>query len=525
MANHSQPLAFACDGLLKPAIFSPSAQEPSNYQRLEFLGDCVLKLLTTVNLTANHLNYPEAILAKTKDHIVSNARLARVALRTGLDRFIITKSFAASRWRIPTGSVNPASEGSQGRELSTKVLADVVEAIIGASFLDGGYAKAVACLRIFLPEETWNAPESIFDSLHDVYQQRPQERRFIADVQRLLGYSFTVPAFLIESVTHASCQIPGMAAPYERLEFLGDAVLDSIVTTAAFDREPPISVPRLHLIRSVLVNADLLGYLCFQHKIWKEKVVLNTEDPHNIKTMSDEAPLYLWQVLRHASPTIMHAQQACLTRLHRLGEGIHFALGNGTQHPWSMLAQLEPPKPYSDIVESLLGAIYIDSRGDLTKCSNFLDKIGFTSYLRRLLSSDVALLHPKQELGQLSDQADVQYKMSKAVEADEQRLVCSIIVGDRTIATVTDGERLHETQTRAAEIACNVLKHEKGCDDKSMDVNSEGFFEADRDSDEMDQSDRSSEDQYAEMSDEIMSNEDSGLIGDNDSDQYMTADE
>ena len=86
-------------GLVSTAISASSAQEPTNYQRLEFLGDSILKLSTSLALMSTHLSYHEKILSNMKDHVVSNGSLARAATRTGLDQFIITKPFTGAKWR------------------------------------------------------------------------------------------------------------------------------------------------------------------------------------------------------------------------------------------------------------------------------------------------------------------------------------------------------------------------------------------------------------------------------------------
>ena len=50
--------------------------------------------------------------------------------------------------------------------MSTKTLADVVEALIGAAYLSGGLPKAATCLKIFLPEVPWYVfSESVFPLL------------------------------------------------------------------------------------------------------------------------------------------------------------------------------------------------------------------------------------------------------------------------------------------------------------------------------------------------------------------------
>ena len=63
------PVDFQDKTLVTAAISAPSACEPTNYQRLEFLGDSILKLLTSLSLMAEHLIYDEGRLSRAKDHI------------------------------------------------------------------------------------------------------------------------------------------------------------------------------------------------------------------------------------------------------------------------------------------------------------------------------------------------------------------------------------------------------------------------------------------------------------------------
>ena len=51
------------------AISAPSAHEPVNYQRLEFLGDSILKLLAAMALMAGYLIYDEGRLSRKKEII------------------------------------------------------------------------------------------------------------------------------------------------------------------------------------------------------------------------------------------------------------------------------------------------------------------------------------------------------------------------------------------------------------------------------------------------------------------------
>ena len=74
---------------LIPALTAPAAGERDNYQRLETLGDTVLKFITAVQLLAQHPHWHEGFLTKQKDHTVSNGNLAKVNLKRTIYRWII----------------------------------------------------------------------------------------------------------------------------------------------------------------------------------------------------------------------------------------------------------------------------------------------------------------------------------------------------------------------------------------------------------------------------------------------------
>jgi endoribonuclease Dicer len=80
--------------LLKIAITAPVTGEKLNYQRMETLGDTVLKIVTGIQLLAEYPLWHEGYLTKQKDHTVSNVRLAKKNLAKGLYRWIIrSRSF------------------------------------------------------------------------------------------------------------------------------------------------------------------------------------------------------------------------------------------------------------------------------------------------------------------------------------------------------------------------------------------------------------------------------------------------
>src|SRR3954453_5834406 len=99
---------------------------PEHYERLEFLGDAVLGVVTAEWLYQNHPELPEGDLSKHKAQLVSRDSLARHAVDIGLGPAL----------RIGVG------EDRSGGRAKASLLADSMEAVFGALFLDGGLEPA-----------------------------------------------------------------------------------------------------------------------------------------------------------------------------------------------------------------------------------------------------------------------------------------------------------------------------------------------------------------------------------------------
>src|SRR5437660_4072809 len=90
-------------------------------ERLEFLGDAVLGLVVTDHLYRTYPDLPEGELAKVRASVVNSAALAEVAAGLGIG---------------PALLLGKGEAASGGRE-KPSILADAMEAIIGAVYLDG----------------------------------------------------------------------------------------------------------------------------------------------------------------------------------------------------------------------------------------------------------------------------------------------------------------------------------------------------------------------------------------------------
>jgi ribonuclease-3 len=95
-------------------------------ERLEFLGDAVLGLIVTDFLFRTYPDLPEGELAKVRASVVNSAALAEVAASLDIGAALL---------------LGKGEDQSGGRE-KPSILADAMEAVIGAVYLDGGWQAA-----------------------------------------------------------------------------------------------------------------------------------------------------------------------------------------------------------------------------------------------------------------------------------------------------------------------------------------------------------------------------------------------
>lgn len=126
---------FADAGLLQRAVTHKSFGA-DHYERLEFLGDAVLELGVSTLLYARFAQGAEGDLTRVRAHLVRQDMLHRLAVSLGLPEVL----------RLSEG------EAKGGGAQRPSILADALEAIIGAVYVDAGFDAARALvLRLFEP--------------------------------------------------------------------------------------------------------------------------------------------------------------------------------------------------------------------------------------------------------------------------------------------------------------------------------------------------------------------------------------
>lgn len=160
--------------LWRQALTHRSAEQRPHYERLEFLGDAVLKLVASEWLFQRFPGLDEGQMTKVRARAVSDEALARAARQLDLGPHII---------------LGAAEKRTSGRE-KVGILASALEAVLGVVYLAHGYEAASAFLSIWLADEFEAAVRIGGQDNHKaVLQEWTQQRYKSLPVYRLVAES------------------------------------------------------------------------------------------------------------------------------------------------------------------------------------------------------------------------------------------------------------------------------------------------------------------------------------------------
>ncbi|XP_035891817.1 endoribonuclease Dicer [Anopheles stephensi] len=386
---------------LLQAITTKSSSDVFNLERFEVLGDAFLKFGVSVYILFRHTSWHEGYLTSCKSRMVSNRNLVYCAMSYGLPGKIKVHDFDPKNdWVPPLSSVpapirramieaneSPAllynlklsedevqrGEATQATvegflpriekaeqpsrstlqsvlqqvQIPDKAVADATEALMGVCVKTVGYERSCRILSHL----------GIVPRDHDVGEVLRTGRYEVADyfpirhkvdqllcnpdrIESILGYRFQNRTYLLQAFTHSSYTSHGLTSSYQQLEFLGDAVLDFLVSMYIFERNPTMSPGQLTDLRSALVNNVNLA------------CVLVRYDLH----------LYILSQSPMLTDTIGKFVDVQRNNNNRTGDWVRLL----TEESDIPLAEyVDVPKVLGDVLEALIGAIYLDSNNDL----------------------------------------------------------------------------------------------------------------------------------------------------------------
>ncbi|XP_018497627.1 uncharacterized protein LOC108865256 [Galendromus occidentalis] len=327
------------------ALTASSAQDIVDSERYEVLGDSFLKMVVSLHLLTNRDLRDEGTLTAERCRFVSNMFLLSIAVPRGIHEAVESRKFSVKDSFRPPGTILTAAvnEKLHQQRYRSKICADSVEALIGVYLNRSGPIGALDFLK-YLGLELGDGLSRTFFSRFDLSYdpdegKDPDVTRADLDfhsthlerVQEIIAYRFGNPLYLLEAITHQSYQNNRTTQTYARLEFLGDAIIDFLVSSFIFTNNPHLSPGQMTMVRSALVSNDQLGQIMMRTKL-VEYLLHDSPSLNEYMIEKDES----------------HAKELCPD-------------SPMTQDDLGAAGLLVIPKTFGDLMESIIGAIFIDS--------------------------------------------------------------------------------------------------------------------------------------------------------------------
>jgi len=456
-----------------------------DFERLEILGDSVLKLLASIDVFLRNPTTGEGKLSSKRQDIICNATLYKVATSLEIYRYSRLTPFFAKlwcppdlrkqfddgileghpyidfifdegqqRWKLiwaaderagkrsalhyllPNGDlIDKGKDGNHvvlsgaarhlrhktapsstpvltrfGHAIPPKCLADLIESIIGAVFFAGGYEGTIGLLRgfgimsdkmlnyrniepldalgsivgdssrntipilptqpkILVPSISTSSKYSNFEAYTPNEDSYPFE-----EVETILGYKFKCRRLLFVAMTHSSVDVTNSN---ERLEWLGDAVLDWIITKYYYEnyKDEKMMTPALitscrqaavcnEAFSRIAVHYGLHKYLRIDGSFLQQEIAQYVQAVMDVEMGSDaedpEGPLTALSWNTKYSTSFDNPDS------NPIDSSSTASPSNGQQHAKRPKLTIPPaPKAIGDLFEGIAGAVIIDLQFDI----------------------------------------------------------------------------------------------------------------------------------------------------------------
>lgn len=353
-------------------VFEPVNFQPgmgNNYERLEFLGDCFLKMATTISIFTLIPNKDEFDYHCERMMMICNKNLFNVALNAKLEEYIRTKAFERGSWypvwKLEFGKTHLKTlKKMDEHKLADKSIADVCEALIGAAYMttrkENDFDMAIQAVTRLVDHK--RHPMRRWEDYYAAYNKPPwqtesanaAELNMAEKIEEVTGYKFKYPRVLRSAFRHPSRPYVYEKVPtYQRLEFLGDALLDMACVDYLFHIAPDKGPQWLTEHKMAMVSNQFLG--CLAVSLGFHKFIL-----HNHSSVGSSIVGYVTELTEARRAAEDEAEAAGLPR------------SDFARDYWVEASQ--PPKCIPDVLEAYLGAIFVDSEYDYSTIQHFFTK-------------------------------------------------------------------------------------------------------------------------------------------------------
>jgi dsRNA-specific ribonuclease len=241
-------------------------------------------------------------------------------------------------------------------EMGPKAYADIIESVLGLVFLECGFETSMKVadeLRVTVP---WSESEH----LPSGFEESPGLSEAISNCT---GYrKFRRKELIIEAFTHPSA-LSTEVSSYQRLEWIGDAVLCIAVRKWIYENFKEITLGEMVVIEAAVVSNETLAFLAVRYGL-----------QHH---------------LDHRDYSLPSRIEAYTSGVREYGTGL-----------WGT----DPPKSISDMAEAIIGSVHVDGgfvEGQ-TACLQFMSPVLNVLLKARKKNKDICFKHPRkimQEMG------------------------------------------------------------------------------------------------------------------------------
>ncbi|KAF2796271.1 hypothetical protein K505DRAFT_415880 [Melanomma pulvis-pyrius CBS 109.77] len=325
-----------------------------NYERLEFMGDCFLKMATSISTFVLQPDENEFEFHVRRMVMLCNKNLFDTAMKYKL----------YDRTWYPEGLKLLQGKGMKRigpqvikHSLGDKSVADVCEAFIGAAFMEynknnywdpKSWDPAVKAVKVMVDSQ-----DHLMERFSDYYAAYVKPKYQIAEatasqldlakqIEKKHPYHFKYPRILRSAFIHPSQAFMWENIPnYQRLEFLGDSLLDQVFIQHLFYRFPHKDPQWLTEHKMPMVSNKFLGAVCV-------KLGFHSHIRQNNSALNSHIRDYVGEIQEAESEP------------------------NAAQDYWVHVNR-EPPKCLADVVEAYVGAMFVDSEFDFSVVQTFFD--------------------------------------------------------------------------------------------------------------------------------------------------------
>ncbi|OQU81937.1 hypothetical protein SORBI_3006G142775 [Sorghum bicolor] len=429
---------ISASGILE-ALTTERCLERISLERLEVLGDAFLKYVVGRHNFISYEGLDEGQLTRRRSDIVSNSNLYELSIRRNLQVYIRDQHFEPTQFFAlgrpckvvcnpdREATLHPKNIDPDRREncnlrctkshhwLHRKTIADVVESLLGAFLVECGFKAAFAFLR-------WIGIKVDFENsaLYRVLDASSTNLSLmnymnISELEELIGYTFKHKGLLLQAFVHPSFN-KHSGGCYQRMEFLGDAVLDYLMASYLYSAYPDLKPGQLTDLKSLALNNNSFAYVAVKKSIHKYLI----KDSKSLTAAINKFQNYV----------------------------------NLSSSEKDLLEEPTCPKVLGDIVESCVGAVLLDSGFNL----NHVWKL-MLMLLKPILSFCGMHIDPMRELREICQYNGFELGLPKPTEDNgEFHVKVEVNIDGKMISCTAANRNSKDARKVAAQEALLKLK-------------------------------------------------------------------